>query len=103
MTLVPASQYCDELVELPEQRLAARLRLENDHVRRRGAAVGFNRRRGAAHVLFDMRLAHAPIGNRRLDERRDFRRLAEHLNGDARNGIDLRGLRRGDRGRRQLR
>ena len=51
---------------------------------RRRVAIGLHRRRRAAHVLFDMGLAHAPVADRGLDDRGGL--------GDSQNAwIDTRG------------
>ena len=90
MTLVPASQKFDSSSSCSISMLAVGGRLEHDHVGRRRAAIGFDRRGGAAHVLLDVGLGHAPVGDRGLDDRRGFRRLAERLDRHARHRIDLR-------------
>ena len=79
-----------ELVELREQRVAVGGRLEHDDVGRRRAAVGFDRRRRAAHVLLDMGFGHAPVGDRGADDRGDVGRFAESLDRYARHRLDLR-------------
>ena len=79
-----------QLLELLDQQIAVGGRLEHDDVGRRRAAIGFDRRSGAAHVLLDVGLGHAPVGDRGLDDRRGLRRLAERLDRHARHRIDLR-------------
>ena len=94
MTLVPASQYCGEFVELLDEQIAVGGRLDDDHVGRRRVAIGLHRRRGAAHVLLDMGLAHAAVADGGLDDGGGFRRFAESLDRNARDRVDLRDRRR---------
>ena len=78
-----------KFIELLDQRVSVCGRLENYHVRSRCASIGLHRCGGAAHILFYVSLAHTPVVDGALHDGGDFRGLAEGLNGDPRNGIDL--------------
>ena len=88
--LGPGVAKLRQLLELPEQRVAACWSLEHDHVRRRRAPIGFDRGRRAAHVQLDMRLGHSAIGHRGADDGGQIGRFAERLDRYARHRIDLR-------------
>ena len=90
-----------KLIELVEDVVAALLGLDKDDVRRRRRTIGLDRRGGAAHLDFDMRLGEPAIFAGRLDCRGGFNRLAKGLDryaGRRRDmfvgGLGHRGLRR---------
>ena len=88
--LGPGVAILRQLLELLEQRVSACGSLEDHHVRRRRALIGFNRGRRAAHVQLDMRLGHSAIGYGGADDSGDIGRFAERLDRYARHRIDLR-------------
>jgi hypothetical protein len=75
-------------VEVAEEGAPLPLRLDDDHVRRRRMAIGFDGGRAAAHLDLDVRLLHAPVARRGLDRLGDLCGLAERLDGDPRNRRD---------------
>ena len=95
MTLVPASQTSARLSSVATQLVERQPRLDQDEVRRRGGAVELRRRGEAAGVHLHMRPRHAAVRRRRLDRAGDLRRVAEGLDGDARDRPRLRRTRAG--------
>jgi hypothetical protein len=78
-----------ELVERGDDVLAVAAGLEDDHVGRRRRAIGFDRRRRAAHLDLDVRLGHAPVVRGAADGGRGVGGLAEGLDRDARRRRDV--------------
>ncbi len=78
---------------MPKEIVAIRIRLENDDVRRRRASIGLDGGERATHVDLDVRLLHAAIGDRIVEDLRDLGGLAERLDrnpGDRGDLLDLR-------------
>ena len=78
-----------ERIETGEDVVAAALGLDHDDVRRRRAAIGFDRRGNAAHLDLQMRLAQPPILAGGLHRRGGLDGLAKGLHGDARRRRDV--------------
>ncbi len=89
MTLVPESTKLRKALELFDERFSVGERLQDDEIGSGRRAVSLYGGGDAAHMHFDMRLAHTPVARRVLDHTRDLLRLAKGLNGDARHGSDL--------------
>ncbi|OIQ67180.1 hypothetical protein GALL_512450 [mine drainage metagenome] len=77
-----------ELIEAGEDVVAA-FGLENDDIRRRRAAIGFDGGRHAAHLNLEVGLTEASILPRRLHRRRGLHGLAESLHGHPRGRGDV--------------
>ena len=71
-------------IEILDERVAIHRRFENDDIRRRRAAVGFDGGERAAHVNLDMRLGHVAVADRLLDDRGDFLELLRRRPGSTR-------------------
>ena len=78
-----------ELVEPAEDVVAAAFGFEQDDVRRRRAAIGFDRGGDAAHLDLHMRLGQAAVLAGGLHGGGGFDRLAEGLHRDARRRRDM--------------
>ena len=78
-----------QLVEAAEHLVAAAVGLDDDDVRRRRAAIGFDRGGDAAHLDLEMRLGHAAILAGRLHGGGGLDGLAERLDRDARRRRDV--------------
>ena len=77
-----------QLVEAGQDIVAA-FGFQDDHVRRRRGAIGFDGGCHAAHLDLEMRLAEAAVFARRLHGGSGFHRLAECLHGHPRRRRDM--------------
>ena len=78
-----------ERIEAGQDVLGARFEFQHDDVRRRRRAIGFGRRRHAAHLDFQMRLAEPAVFAGRLHGGRGFHGFAEGLDRDPRRRRDM--------------
>ena len=91
-----------QLVQTAENAVAAGFRLDDDDIRRRRGAIGFDRGGGAAHLDFNVRLAETAILAGGLHGGGGLDRFAKRLHRDARRRRDMFFGNGGRHGRRRL-